>query len=134
MSEFKAHYLEMKEPYHFKKLKMEDLSVVTDDEFDTKVWVTYTDHGVEKTFEAEGNGPIHAVQRGLQDVLQLSIKVMDFSQHALQQGSNAQAAAYIELMDEKENRSTHGVGISSNITRASIRALFSAVNRIVNEN
>lgn len=134
MSEFKAHYLDMKEPYHFKKLKMEDLAVVSDDEFDTKVWVTYTDHGVEKTFEAEGNGPIHAVQRGLQEVLQLSIKVMDFSQHALQQGSNAQAAAYIELMDEKENRSTHGVGISSNITRASIRALFSAVNRIVNEN
>ena len=61
----------------------------------------------------------------------MSIKVLDYSEHALQQGSNAQAAAYIHLMDERKGIVTHGVGISSNITRASIRALFSAVNRFL---
>ena len=132
MSEFKAHYIDRKEPYHFRKLKVEDLG--DNDEmkpFDTKVYLTYTFEGNEKTVEALGNGPIDAVQRALQEELHMPIKVMDYTEHALQQGSNAQAAAYIHLMDEKAGLVTHGVGISSNITRASIRALFSAVNRFL---
>ncbi len=133
MKEFKAHYIDKKEPYHFRKLKAEDLPEEVDDEFDTRVHVVYTDHGVEKTFEVDGNGPIDAVQRGLQQELGMSLKVLDYSEHALQQGSNAQAAAYIHLLEEKQGRVTYGVGISSNITRASIRALFSAVNRLVEE-
>lgn len=134
MKEFKAHYLEMKEPYHFRKLKVEDLSDEIEDEFDTKVRVTYTDNGEEKTFESEGNGPIDAVQRGLQKVIGMPLKVLDYTEHSLQQGSNAQAAAYIQLQNEENGNITHGVGISSNITRASIRALFSAVNRFVAKN
>lgn len=132
MSEFKAHYIDRKEPYHFRKLKVEDLG--DNDEmkpYDTKVYLTYTFEGKEKKVEALGNGPIDAVQRALQEELHMPIKVMDYTEHALQQGSNAQAAAYIHLMDEKAGLVTHGVGISSNITRASIRALFSAVNRFL---
>lgn len=132
MSEFKTHYIDRKEPYHFRKLKVEDLG--DNDEmkpFDTKVYLTYTFNGEEKMVEALGNGPIDAVQRALQEELHMPIKVMDYTEHALQQGSNAQAAAYIHLMDEKAGLVTHGVGISSNITRASIRALFSAVNRFL---
>lgn len=132
MNEFKTHYIDRKEPYHFRRLKVEDLG--DNDEmkpFDTKVYLTYTFNGEEKMVEALGNGPIDAVQRALQEELHMPIKVMDYTEHALQQGSNAQAAAYIHLMDEKAGLVTHGVGISSNITRASIRALFSAVNRFL---
>lgn len=132
MKEFKAHYIDMKEPYHFRKLKVEDLSdEVGESEFDTKVHLVYTCRGVEKTIEAYGNGPIDAVQRALQGEINMPIRVLDYTEHALQQGSNAQAAAYIHLMDESKGIVTHGVGISSNITRASIRAVFSAVNRFI---
>jgi 2-isopropylmalate synthase len=133
MKEFRAHYLERKEPYHFRKLKVEDLSDEIEDEFDTKVTLTYTDHGVEKCVDSEGNGPIDAVQRALQRELSMKLKVHDYTEHALQKGSNAQAAAYIQLENEESGEMTHGVGISSNITRASIRALFSAVNRLISE-
>lgn len=132
MSEFKNHYIDRKEPYHFRRLKVEDLGDDIDNiEFDTKVYLTYTFKGQEKTIEALGNGPINAVQRGLQGELSMPIKVLDYTEHALQMGSNAQAAAYIHLMDEKKGIVTHGVGISSNITRASIRAVFSAINRFL---
>lgn len=132
MSEFKAHYIDRKEPYHFRRLKVEDLSEeMSESGFDTKIYLTYTFEGNEKTIEAYGNGPIDAVQRGLQAELDMPIKVLDYTEHALQMGSNAQAAAYIHLMDESRGIVTHGVGISSNITRASIRALFSAVNRFI---
>ena len=130
MEQFRLEYLNQKEPLHFRKLHVSDLSGETKSEFDTKVCVTFTDHGTQKSFEAVGNGPIDAVQRGMQETLGLRIKVLDYEEHALQSGSNSQAAAYIHLLDSESGRVTYGVGVSSNITRASIRALFSAVNRL----
>ena len=128
MENFKASYLDRKEPIHFRRLKVDETG--NDSIFDTKVVVTYTDHGVEKTFEAIGNGPIDAVKRGLDDALNIDIKILDYEEHALQSGSNSQAAAYIHLLDSDTGHVTYGVGVSSNITRASVRAIFSAVNRL----
>ena len=130
MESFREEYLLKKEPIHFRKLRVDDLSGETESEFDTKVTVVYTNAGEEKTFEAVGNGPIDAVKRGLQEELEISIKILDYEEHALQSGSNSQAAAYIHLLDVETGRVTYGVGVSSNITRASVRAIFSAVNRL----
>jgi len=130
MESFREEYLMKKEPIHFRKLRVDDLSEETESEFDTKVTVIYTDAGVEKSFEAVGNGPIDAVKRGLQEELNVSMKILDYEEHALQSGSNSQAAAYIHLLDADDGRVTYGVGVSSNITRASVRAIFSAVNRL----
>ncbi len=127
---FRREYLDQKEPVHFRKLRMDDLSDHTKTEFDTRVAVTYTDHGEEKVFEAVGNGPIDAAKRGLQEELSADIKILDYEEHALQSGSNSQAAAYIHLLDVTSGKVTYGVGVSSNITRASVRAIFSAVNRL----
>lgn len=130
MESFREEYLMKKEPIHFRKLKVDDLSGETESEFDTRVTVVYTNAGVEKTFEAVGNGPIDAVKRGLQEELEISIKILDYEEHALQSGSNSQAAAYIHLLDVESGSVTYGVGVSSNITRASVRAIFSALNRL----
>ncbi len=130
MDAFKEEYLEQKEPIHFRKLNVVDLSGETESRFDTKVHVLYTNNGVEKEFEAVGNGPIDAVKRGLEHELGIDIKILDYEEHALQSGSNSQAAAYIHLLDVDGNKVTYGVGVSSNITRASVRAIFSAINRL----
>ncbi|MGN0247374.1 MAG: 2-isopropylmalate synthase [Lachnospiraceae bacterium] len=130
MDKFREEYLNKKEPIHFRQLKVDDLSDTIDSEFDTHVKVVYTDHDVEKVFEAVGNGPIDAVQRGLQEELDIRIKVLDYEEHALQSGSNSQAAAYIHMLDSESGKVTYGVGVSSNITRASVRAIFSAINRL----
>lgn len=129
MEEFKKQYIDMKEPLHFRRCKVEDVSD-TDDKFDTKLTLVYTDHGEEKTVESTGNGPIDATKGCLESSLGVNIKILDYSEHALNSGSNAQAAAYIHMMDMDTKKVTYGVGISSNITRASIRAIFSALNRI----
>jgi len=130
MNKFAEEYLNQKEPLHFRKLKVDDLSDETESAFDTRVTVVYTDHGVEKTFQSIGNGPIDAVKRGIEENLGFSIKILDYSEHALQSGSNSQAAAYIHLLDAETGHVTYGVGVSSNITRASVRAIFSAMNRL----
>ena len=128
MEEFRIEYLDRKEPYHFRKCKITDFE--SGDQFTTVAVVTYSDHGETKQFEGVGNGPIDAVKRGLEEELGISIKVLDYSEHALTSGSGAQAASYIHLMDQKTGKVTYSVGISSNITRASLRGIFSAVNRL----
>ncbi|WP_312429688.1 2-isopropylmalate synthase [Lacrimispora sp.] len=128
MDEFKSNYTEKKEPIHFRKAQITEAE--DDTPFSTAAKVRYTDHGVEKIFEGVGNGPIDAVQKGLEKELGIEIRVLDYYEHALASGSGAQAASYIHLLDVKTGKVTYGVGISSNITRASIRGIFSAVNRL----
>ena len=130
MDAFRDAYLNKKEPLHFRKLSVQDLSDETESSFDTKVTVTYTDHGETGTLTGVGNGPLDALRRGLRETLDLNVKILDYTEHALQSGSDSQAAAYIHLLDSDTGRATYGVGVSSNITRASMRAVFSAINRL----
>ena len=129
MEEFRANYTERKEPMHFRKCQIHDTEL-SDGSFATLVTVTYTNHGIEKVFEGVGNGPIDAMKNGLEQELGIQIKVLDYNEHALTSGSGAQAASYIHMMDVKTGKATYGVGISSNITRSSLRGIFSAINRL----
>ena len=129
MQIFRKAYLDRKEPLHFRRCRVEDLTD-SDDMFDTHILLTYTDRGVEKQFEAVGSGPLDAVIRGMNDDMNIHMRILGYTEHALQEGGNAQAASYIHMMDMDSKKATYGVGISSNITRASLRAIFSAVNRL----
>ena len=130
MASFRQEYLDRKEPLHFRRLSVADLSENASSDFDTKVTVTYDDHGEKKNFEAIGNGPLDAVQRGIREFMGADVKILDYEEHALKSGSDSQAAAYIHMLDSQTGRVTYGVGVSSNITRASVRAMFSALNRL----
>ena len=129
METFRRMYIDAKEPLHFRKAKIEDISD-SGSEYDTKVFLTYTDRGVEKVVEGFGNGPIDAVQHGLCAESGFNIKLTMYHEHALTLGSDSQAASYIELVDAATGVSAYGVGISSNINRSSFRAIFSALNRL----
>lgn len=130
MAAFKANYIDMKEPLHFRKINVDDKSDTGDTEFDTHIELKYTLNGEEGVTSSVGNGPLDAVLRGFKETFDLDIKILDYEEHALAGGANAQAAAYIHLLDLDSGRVTYGVGVSSNITRASVRAIFSAVNRL----
>lgn len=129
MEIFRSEYIRNNEPLHFRRLQVTDLSGDALEEFDTRVKVTYSDHGSYAVLQAAGNGPLDAVQRGLLEQLGIEIRILDYEEHALQAGSDSQAAAYIHMLDVKTGRTTYGVGVSSNITRASVRAVFSGLNR-----
>lgn len=130
MEQFKEQYLDMKEPLHFQKCKIEDMSDV-DGDFDTQATVLFTNRGVEIAAKASGNGPIDSVKNALRKELGIDTKILDYSEHALGEGSNAKAAAYIQILDLKTGKVGFGVGVSSNITRASVYAIFSALNRLI---
>nr|WP_120321573.1 2-isopropylmalate synthase [Catellatospora citrea] len=73
-----------------------------------------------------GNGPIDAFIRALSDH-SVGVRVLDYAEHALTSGGDAQAAAYVECDVDGETR--WGVGIDANIVTASLKAVASAVNR-----
>ena len=76
-----------------------------------------------------GNGPIDAFINGLCEELNIQIKVSDYHQSAISSGSDAQAAAYIEL--EIEGKNSWGVGINQNTTRASFEAIIVGLSKIL---
>lgn len=126
---FQAEYVETKEPIHFKNIRTTDTEN-GDDTYTTMAHVTYLNHGSMEHFDGVGNGPIDAVISGLAEELKINIKVLDYQEHALGTGSNVKAVSYIHLLDVDSGKTSYGVGLSSNITRSSIRGLFSAVNRM----
>ena len=73
-----------------------------------------------------GNGPIDAYVQALQP-LGIQVRVLDYAEHALSSGGDAQAAAYVEC--EVGGATVWGVGLDANIVTASIKAVTSAVNR-----
>ncbi|GAA1788394.1 2-isopropylmalate synthase [Luedemannella flava] len=73
-----------------------------------------------------GNGPIDAFVHALSNV-DISVRVLDYAEHAMSAGGDAQAAAYVEC--EVNGETYWGVGVDPNIVTASLRAVSSAVNR-----
>ncbi len=82
--------------------------------------------GVDQQIEGTGNGPISAFCDALSSV-SAAVRVLDYAEHALSAGSDAQAAAYVEC--EIDGQTLWGVGIDANTVTASLRAVLSALNR-----
>jgi 2-isopropylmalate synthase len=73
----------------------------------------------------QGNGPIDAFL----NALALPLRVQHYEEHALSQGSNATAIAYLEIAGDSIPGSLHGVGLHANIVTASLLAVLGAINR-----
>jgi 2-isopropylmalate synthase len=86
--------------------------------------------GVERTITGEGNGAVSAFVDAL-DSLGVAVQVLDYSEHAMTSGGTAKAVAYVEceVGDGDSSQILWGVGIDSDITAASLKAVISAVNR-----
>jgi 2-isopropylmalate synthase len=82
--------------------------------------------GVEREIVGAGNGPLAAFVDAL-GAIGIHVSVLDYSEHALSAGEEAQAAAYVEA--SVGGKTVWGVGIATSITTASLRAVVSAVNR-----
>ena len=83
----------------------------------------------ETLIKGTGNGPIDSFINGLSEKIGMQIKVADYHQTAISSGSDAKAAAYIEL--EKDGKTFWGVGINPNTTRASFDAIIVGLSKLL---
>ena len=100
----------------------------------TSIVATVKIDGVETEISGAGNGPLAAFVDALSHV-GIDVEVLDYSEHAMSAGGDAQAAAYVEASvlapgpQPRVSSTVWGVGIAPSITTASLRAVVSAVNR-----
>ena len=94
-----------------------------------RISVTLTDHGQERTIEGVGNGPIAAFVDALQRECDIELTVVDYREHAIGAGADAQATAYVQIRDPGDT-TLYGVGIDGNIVTASLKAVASAATRV----
>lgn len=93
------------------------------------VEVTVTLDGATEVLKGKGNGPIAGFIDALNTRFNTAMSVADYSEHSLQQGSDATAICYMEIEDTTSGARWFGAGINANIVAASLEALCSGVNR-----
>jgi len=90
-----------------------------------------TDRNETKRIEGQGTGPIDGFIHALSIYTGIEMSVVDYSEHSLQKGSNAAAIAYVEIAHP--GGKLFGVGMNTNIVTASLEAIVSAANRVLEE-
>ena len=123
---FKKTYLEQSGRYELVDFHIDFEDLKTPETF-VKVELK-VDGESRQLVAALGNGPIDAIVRALNKRYG-DFQLKNYSEHALGKGSDAQAAAYVELCT-KDIPSCFGVGVDPDITKAPIKAVISALNRI----
>lgn len=83
--------------------------------------------GKTHTLSGKGNGPIDSFINAISNKLDLNLKISDYQQNAIASGSDASAAAYIELAIK--DQILWGIGINQNTVVASFQAIINGLNR-----
>ena len=117
-----SEYLQADEPYALKSHRLQE------EHGTTAVDVSVDEVGELRHWRGIGKGPLEALVAGLP----VGVEIVNYAEHAIGAGTNAKAAAYIELR-LNGGRALHGIGIDENLTTASFRALFSAINRALRQ-
>ncbi|KAF5380882.1 hypothetical protein D9615_004123 [Tricholomella constricta] len=92
--------------------------------------------GTYRVIRGDGNGPLSALLDALRTHLDIDLAVREYSEHSVNEGTDAKAASYVELVpagDRKSAQSWWGVGVDSDIAGSGLRAVLSAVNRAIGD-
>lgn len=128
MESFKEQYLTLQEPFNLISISISDID--SDVSETTKVNAVIKYNGNEYVIDGIGNGPIDSLGKALANSKLIDVSIIDYKEHSLGAGSEAEAAAYVYMSRNDIHKKTFGVGVDSNITRASIKSVISALNRL----
>ena len=113
------------------RFKLKTVAVDSDVDGDTRVKVAMSNRSAgDVDVEGLGNGPIAAFCNAMAQV-GVDVRVLDYHEHAMSSGGDAQAASYVECA--VAGQILWGVGIDSSIVTSSLKAVVSAVNRAQRE-
>ena len=104
-----------------------DYEVANSDLVKAKVEISYL--GESKTVEVEGNGRLDCVSYAIKEVLGKEYVLESYVQHALEEKSSSKAASYVCIM--ADGKPFWGTGIHADIMTSSIKALVTAINRML---
>ena len=122
---FDEVYVNVMTPYHMIGYREESLG-------DKKAHVTVNLKKSDEiiTINGDGIGLLDAFCNGLEKNLNIKISIKMYNEHAIQSGSDSAAITYVQIEDENKNLHL-GAGISSSVTKSSLRAVVCALNRMI---
>jgi 2-isopropylmalate synthase len=121
---FQDSYINLTNPYELKSYREEMI-----DDKTVKMSVTILNNKQEVVLEGIGNGPLDAFCRALQEYLGCRVEIASYNEHAIERGSTSKAITYVQIQNG-DNTLYIGAGISSNVSKSSLRAVISAVNKM----
>ena len=129
---FTDEYLPARESgeHRWGRYRITDMSTHAEDEGNTVLELGLDVAGQHHERTAQGTGPIDALI-SLFIAEGMDLRLLDYSEHTMSASANAQAASFVELAVGE--RVLWGAGLDSNTTRASLKAVISAVNRAVRD-
>jgi len=119
---FKEVYLPENAAYNLGKY-----SIVSQDNSNVEISASITINGKKELINASGNGPISAFFHGIHELGYKDYTIEEYSEHALSDGEDAEAIAYVQVSDGK-GKKHFGVGVDSNIDSASMKAILSSIS------
>ncbi len=123
-NEFSGEYLDLDYPFMLHGYESAQNAEGRDR---TLLTARMTNSGEQMIVQGEGSGSLDAFVQGLRTALPYDLRVLDYHEHSKGTGVDATAVAYVEMaIDGKE---LWGCGLHTDITRASMRAIISAINR-----
>ena len=125
---FEREYLNQQSIINLKKCHIEIDTDGGDKHSTVTAEISYK--GKPVTLNGSGNGPINAIAEALKKQCDLEFKLVDYSEHAVEDGSASMAAAYISV-EAQGSKAVYGAGLDSDIGLASIKALLCALNRLL---
>jgi len=94
------------------------------------VWAEISINGELAVIEGGGGGLLDAFCDALEKRLDISFEIENYSEHSLEYGTKSRAITYVHIKNAE--RDYFGAGVSSSISKSSIKAVVSAVNRMMN--
>lgn len=122
---FEQEYFSINSPFVYQSSKMRN-DEDNQHQVDIVIYAQHENKSVE--ISGTGNGPIDAAAHALSQYIDNPISVVDYSEHAIGEGSDVAAVCYVELK-VSNGKSIYGVGKDRNIVSAAIKALINGVNR-----
>jgi 2-isopropylmalate synthase len=123
-TEFRRHYLAILKPFELLRFEINQNARGEDR---TTIGAVVRHNDEEQEIRSEGGGSIEAFINAMRDAFEVSCRVVDYHEHAIGAGTDAQAVTYVEM--EVEGKTLWGVGIHSDVTTSSLHAIVSGINR-----
>jgi Isopropylmalate/homocitrate/citramalate synthases len=123
---FFDNYVDGRNPISIEKYK--EVNTGEGDEVAIEAEITY--YGEPITVCGNGNGIIDAFTHALEKHFKVKLEINDYREHSMEYGTKARAISYVQISD-CNGKIGFGAGTSSNIIKSSLRAIVSAVNKII---
>jgi 2-isopropylmalate synthase len=120
---FKDKFENITEPYQIEEVHFKQHNGIIAE-------VTANYDGKKNVIVASGNGRLNAVSNAMKRHFRLEYDLVSYEEHALEQSSSSRAIAYVGVRD-KEGKIHWGAGLDVDIIKASIDALLTAINHMV---